>query len=90
LGHFEYRPNLDVWRNSLRDNGWIEGKNLLVEYRYAQPPDRMPALAAELIALTPDLLIAAGPAKTAVDYPPMQDPACFNTELIQARAPESL
>ena len=61
LGTFEYRPNLDVWRNSLRNNGWIEGKNLFVEYRYAQSPDRMPALAAELIALTPDLLIAAGP-----------------------------
>jgi putative ABC transport system substrate-binding protein len=57
----EYRPNLDVWRNSLRDNGWIEGKNLLVEYRFAQSPDRMPALAAELIALHPDLVIAAGP-----------------------------
>jgi len=61
LGNFEYRPILDVWRNSLRDNGWIEGKNLLVEYRYAQPPDRMPALATELIALTPDLVIASGP-----------------------------
>src|SRR5262249_10735634 len=61
LGNFEYRPILDVWRNSLRDNGWIEGKNLLVEYRYAQPPDRMPALATELITLTPDLVIASGP-----------------------------
>src|SRR5262245_18335572 len=61
LGPFEYRPNLDVWRNSLHDNGWIEGKNVLVEYRYAQPPDSMPALAAELVALAPDLLIAAGP-----------------------------
>src|SRR5215467_2046595 len=61
LGNFEYRPILDVWRNSLRDNGSIEGNNLLVEYRYAQPPDRMPALATELITLTPDLVIASGP-----------------------------
>jgi putative tryptophan/tyrosine transport system substrate-binding protein len=61
LGNFECRPNLGVWRGSLRENGWIEGKNLLVEYRYAQFSDRMPALAAELIALTPDLVIASGP-----------------------------
>ena len=43
----------------LREKGWIEGKNLLVEYRYA--PDRLPALAAELVALTPELIIASGP-----------------------------
>jgi putative ABC transport system substrate-binding protein len=43
----------------LREKGWIEGKNLLVEYRF--DPDRLPALAAQLVALTPDLLIAVGP-----------------------------
>jgi ABC-type uncharacterized transport system substrate-binding protein len=48
-----------AWLSGLREHGWIEGKNLLVEYRYA--PDRLPALAAELTALTPDLVIAAGP-----------------------------
>ena len=41
--------------------GWIEGKNLLVEYRYAETPDRVPTLVAELMALTPDLLVASGP-----------------------------
>jgi putative ABC transport system substrate-binding protein len=58
-----------VWRSGLREKGWIEGKNLLVEYRahpYEAPmprdaPDRLPALAAELIALTPDLVVASGP-----------------------------
>jgi putative ABC transport system substrate-binding protein len=53
---------LEAWRSGLRDKGRIEGKNLLVEYRYTQqPPDRYPDLAAELAALTPDLVIAAGP-----------------------------
>jgi hypothetical protein len=28
---------LDAWRSGLRERGWIEGKNLLVEYRYTQP-----------------------------------------------------
>src|SRR5262245_63178323 len=47
-----------AWLSGLREKGWIEGKNLLVEYRYA--PDRLPALAAELVALGPDLIIASG------------------------------
>jgi putative ABC transport system substrate-binding protein len=62
LAGFEYPPLLDAWRNGLREKGWIEGKNLLVEYRYfLGSPDRLPALAAELIALSPDLLIASNP-----------------------------
>jgi putative ABC transport system substrate-binding protein len=52
---------LDAWRSGMRERGWIEGKNLLVEYRYTQPTDRYPALAAELMALSPDLVVAAGP-----------------------------
>jgi putative tryptophan/tyrosine transport system substrate-binding protein len=52
---------LGAWRSGLRERGWIEGKNLLVEYRYTQPTDRYPALAAELTALSPDLVVAAGP-----------------------------
>jgi len=61
LGTFENAPILEVWRSGLREKGWIEGKNLLIEYRYAQSLDRMPALAAELVALSPDLLIASAP-----------------------------
>jgi putative tryptophan/tyrosine transport system substrate-binding protein len=52
-------PSHAAWLSGLRENGWIEGKNLLVEYRCA--PDRLPALAAELVALTPDLIIAQSP-----------------------------
>jgi putative ABC transport system substrate-binding protein len=52
---------LDAWRSGLRKRGWIEGKNLLVEYRYTQPTDRYPALVAELTALRPDLVVGAGP-----------------------------
>src|SRR6478735_628600 len=48
-----------AWLNGLRVKGWIEGKDLSVEYRYA--PDRLPALAAELVALTPELIVASGP-----------------------------
>jgi putative ABC transport system substrate-binding protein len=63
LGAWADEPARDpahaAWLSGLREKGWIEGKNLLVEYRFA--PDRLPALAAELVALTPELIIAAGP-----------------------------
>jgi putative ABC transport system substrate-binding protein len=61
LGAFLDPLGREAWRSGLRERGWIEGKNLLVEYRFAETPDRMPTLAAELVALTPDLVIAAGP-----------------------------
>ena len=62
LGRFyEPRTARDAWLSGLREKGWIEGKNLLVEYRFAETPDRLPTLAAELVALTPDLIIALGP-----------------------------
>ncbi len=47
--------------DGLRNHGWIDGKNLIIDYRFSQPPDRIPALATELVALSPDVLIAAGP-----------------------------
>ena len=47
-----------AWLEGLRNHGWIDGRNLIIEYRYAPSPDRLPAFAAELVALSPDLLIA--------------------------------
>jgi putative ABC transport system substrate-binding protein len=48
--------------DSLRNHGWVDGKNLIIEARYAQSEDQLPALAAELVARSPDLLIGGGPA----------------------------
>jgi putative tryptophan/tyrosine transport system substrate-binding protein len=63
LGAWADEPARDpvhaAWLSGLREKGWIEGKNLLVESRY--DPDRMPALAAELVALAPELIIGSGP-----------------------------
>src|SRR3981189_1179654 len=48
-------------RSGLRDFGYIEGQNLLIEYRYAEGKlERLPDLAAELVRLQPDVLLAAG------------------------------
>jgi putative tryptophan/tyrosine transport system substrate-binding protein len=50
-----------AWLEGLRNHGWIEGRNLIIDYRYAPSQDRLPAFAAELVALSPDLLIAPNP-----------------------------
>jgi putative ABC transport system substrate-binding protein len=61
-GAFKNLPLFKVWQDSLRDHGWIEGKNLIVDYRSAEGrTERLSALAAELVTLTPDLLVGGGP-----------------------------
>ena len=53
-----YSPNFKVWQDSLRDHGWIEGKNLIVDYRSAEGhAERVAPLANELVALKPDVLV---------------------------------
>nr|WP_253076224.1 ABC transporter substrate binding protein [Bradyrhizobium sp. 87] len=47
--------------DALRSLGWIQGKNLTIEYRFSQPADRLTDSIAELMALGPDILIAPGP-----------------------------
>jgi ABC-type uncharacterized transport system substrate-binding protein len=56
---------LDAFRQGLRDLGYVEGKNIVIEYRYAEgKSDRLPALAAELVRLKVDIIATAGPAST--------------------------
>jgi putative ABC transport system substrate-binding protein len=53
------RIDLDELRGGLRDLGWIEGKNLVIEIRWAgENPRRQRELAAELRALPVDLILA--------------------------------
>jgi putative tryptophan/tyrosine transport system substrate-binding protein len=59
-----------IWadlRGLLRERGWVEGQNLVLEWRYAEAKyERLPALAAELVGLKPDLIMArGGPGATA-------------------------
>lgn len=58
-------PILNVFHQGLREHGWIEGKNLIIDYRYFEGhAERLPILCAELIALKPDLLIGSTPQPT--------------------------
>src|SRR5262249_21917892 len=61
FGTPETEPNLAAFLGGLRDLGYIEGKNILIEYRYAEAkPERLRELAAELVANKPDLIFALG------------------------------
>jgi ABC-type uncharacterized transport system substrate-binding protein len=52
-------PNADAFRQGLRDLGYIEGKNILVEYRYVEGrQDQIPGLVAELIQLKVDIIVS--------------------------------
>ena len=52
---------VEAFRQELRKLGWIEGKNITIEYRFAeQKPERMPELAADLVRLKVDLIVASG------------------------------
>lgn len=51
-------PAVEAFRKGLRDRGYIEGKNILVEYRYAEGrQDRVPTLVSELVQLKVDVLV---------------------------------
>src|SRR5262245_4052266 len=53
---------IDAFRQELSKLGWIEGKNITIEYRFAeQKPERLPELAAELVRLKVDLIVASAP-----------------------------
>jgi len=53
---------LDAFRQELSKLGWIEGKNITIEYRFAeQKTDRLPELAADLVRLKVDLIVVNSP-----------------------------
>jgi ABC-type uncharacterized transport system substrate-binding protein len=52
-------PYLDTFRQGLRELGWVEGQNIVIDYRYAEGRfDRLPDLAAELVRLKVDIIVA--------------------------------
>jgi len=54
-----------AFRQGLRELGYVEGKNIFIEWRSAEAKlDRLPELAAELVRLKVDVIVTAGPAPT--------------------------
>ena len=55
-----YTRPAEALRQGLRELGWVEGRNLAIEYRYAEGhADRLPALAEELMRLKVDVIVAS-------------------------------
>ncbi len=56
-----YSPRIEAFRKGLAEIGYAEGKNIAIEYRYAEGNlERLPDLAAELVRLKVDVILAAG------------------------------
>jgi len=58
---FGYAPHLQGFRQGLQDFGYVEGKNIVVEYRWAEGRyERLPELAGELVRSKVDIIVTHG------------------------------
>src|SRR5437763_17128793 len=56
---------LEAFRQGLRELGYVEGKSIVIEYRWAEGKfDRLPDLASELVRLKVDVIVSGGPTAT--------------------------
>src|SRR5262245_58249324 len=55
------RPLVDAFRQKLQELGHVDGKNIAIEYRWAEGQDeRLPRLAGDLVRLQPDVIVTTG------------------------------
>ena len=77
----EQRARNTAFSNRLEELGWKEGRNLRIDYRFSEgvsDPERMRAHARELVALSPDLILAqTNPALTALRQTTSKVPCVF-------------
>jgi len=60
-----FPARVEAFRQRLRQLGYVEGKNILIEYRYAEgKSERLPDLVAELVRLKVDIIVTIGPSAT--------------------------
>ena len=61
-GETNFEPSIDVFRESLKAAGWVEGQNLALDIRYprGEQYSRLPEIATELVALKVDVLVSLG------------------------------
>ena len=72
-----FSARIEALRQGLRDLGYVEGKDIVIEYRYAEGKlERLPNRAAELVRLKFELIVAAGSEATAAAKNATKDPHC--------------
>jgi putative ABC transport system substrate-binding protein len=59
LGAEPDAPEHESFRQGLRERGWVDGRDLIIEYRWAEQSDQFPMLAVDLVGLPVDLIVAA-------------------------------
>jgi putative ABC transport system substrate-binding protein len=71
IGYLQVTPSASVvarteaFRQDLRELGYVEGQNILIEWRFAEgKADRLSFLAAELARLNVDVIVTSGPTVT--------------------------
>jgi putative tryptophan/tyrosine transport system substrate-binding protein len=73
-----YSPRINAFREGLRDLGYVEGKNIIIEYRYADGKlEQVAALAAELVRLNVNIIVSSGAASVAAKNATTSIPIIF-------------
>jgi len=54
-----YLPRLEALRAGLRDLGYVEGKNIAIEFRWAERVEQLPEMAAELVRMKVDIILVS-------------------------------
>ncbi len=71
-------PNIDALQSALADLGYVEGRNLTIEFRFGDDAiERVPALAAELERIPVDLIMAQGDAVTVISKLGLKVPVVY-------------
>ena len=81
-----HAPRLDALRQGLRELGYVEGQNIIMEYRYAEGKrERLPNLAAELVRLKVDVIVTGGTRVTAAAKQPARSRSSWGAPAILLR-----
>ena len=77
-----WQPREEAFKEALGALGWIEGRNLRIDYRpVSSDPDRLRAAVSELVALTPEVIVANTPSLRALQAATRTIPVVFTRAL---------